>query len=141
LATGAWDVAFLAIDPLRAASIEFTAPYVIIEGSYLVRVDSPLQTIDDVDRPGVRITVGKGSAYDLYLTRTIRHAQLLRSATGREALETFLRDDIEVAAGVKSPWQRFAATNPGLRVMDGPFMAIEQAIGVPSGRHAGCRYL
>jgi len=141
LAQGVWDVAFLAIDPKRAAEIDFTAPYVIIEGTYMVPAGSPLRTIDDVDRPGVRIAVGTGSAYDLYLSRTIRHAQLVRAPTGPAAIEMFLRDGLEVAAGVKSPLQTFARGRADLRVMDGRFMAIEQAMGTPKGRAAGLRYL
>ncbi len=138
---GAWDVAFLAIDPKRAAEIDFTAPYVIIEGSYMVRTDSPLRAIEDVDRPGVRIAVGNGSAYELYLSRTIKHAQLVRAATGAEAIDQFFRDGLEVAAGVKSPLVRYAQAHEGLRVMDGRFMAIEQAMGTPKGRDAGASYL
>jgi polar amino acid transport system substrate-binding protein len=138
---GAWDVAFLAIDPKRAAEIDFTAPYVIIEGSYMVRADSPLRAIEDVDRPGVRIAVGNGSAYELFLSRTIRHAELVRASTGALAIEQFLRDGLEVAAGVKSPLVRYAQTHEGLRVMDGRFMAIEQAMGTPKGRDAGASYL
>jgi len=138
---GAWDVAFLAIDPKRAAEIDFTAPYVIIEGSYMVRADSPLHAIEDVDRPGVRIAVGNGSAYELYLSRTIRHAQLVRAPTGAESIEQFFREGLEVAAGVKSPLVRYAQAHEGLRVMDGRFMAIEQAMGTPRGRVAGASYL
>ena len=141
LEDGAWDVAFLAIDPKRAAEIDFTAPYVIIEGTYMVPAGSPLRTVDDVDRPGVRVAVGNGSAYDLYLSRTIRHAQLVRAPTGPAAIEMFLRDGLEVAAGVKSPLQTFARGRADLRVMDGRFMAIEQAMGTPKGRAAGLRYL
>lgn len=141
LEDGAWDVAFLAIDPKRAAEIDFTAPYVIIEGTYMVPAGSPLRTVDDVDRPGVRVAVGNGSAYDLYLSRTIRHAQLVRAPTGPAAIEMFLRDGLEVAAGVKSPLQTFARGRADLRVMDGRFMAIEQAMGTPKGRDAGLRYL
>ena len=141
LKAGVWDVAFLAIDPKRAAEIDFTAPYVIIEGGYLVSADSPLRTIDDVDRPGVRIAVGNGSAYELYLSRTIKHAEIVRAPTGNEATATFLRDELEVLAGVKSPLQKFAKTRAGMRVMDGRFMVIEQAMGVPKGREAGVRYL
>src|SRR6266568_5375287 len=85
--TGAWDVAFLAIDPERAAEIDFTAPYVVIEGTYAVPADSPLRTIDDVDRDGVRIAVGAKSAYDLYLTRALRHARLVRAPTSPAAIE------------------------------------------------------
>ena len=141
LGSGAWDVAFLAIDPKRAAEIDFTAPYVIIEGSYMVRADSPLRAIEDVDRPGVRIAVGNGSAYELYLSRTIRHAQLVRAATGSESIEQFFRDGLEVVAGVKSPLVRYAQAHAGLRVMDGRFMAIEQAMGTPKGRDAGASFL
>ena len=141
LSQGAWDVAFMAIDPKRATEIDFTPPYVIIEGSYMVPVESPLRVIDDVDRAGVRIAVGSGSAYDLYLTRTIKHAQIVRAPTGNEAIAMFERDGLEVAAGVKSPLLRYAASRPQLRVMDGRFMAIEQAMGVPKGRAIAVSYL
>lgn len=141
LGEGAWDVAFLAIDPKRAAEIDFTAPYVIIEGTYMVPAGSPLQTVDDVDRPGVRIAVGNGSAYELYLARTIRRAELVRAPTGPEAIEMFLRDGLEAAAGVKSPLVAFARGRTDVRVMAGRFMAIEQAMGTPKGRAAGLAYL
>jgi polar amino acid transport system substrate-binding protein len=141
LSQGAWDVAFMAIDPKRATEIDFTPPYVIIEGSYMVPVGSALRVVDDVDRAGVRIAVGSGSAYDLYLTRTIRHAQIVRAPTGNEAIAMFERDGLEVAAGVKSPLLRYAASRPQLRVMDGRFMAIEQAMGVPKGRALALGYL
>jgi polar amino acid transport system substrate-binding protein len=141
LAQGEADVAFLAVDPKRAMEIDFTAPYVIIEGTYMVRNDSPLRTIADVDAPGVRIAVATGSAYDLYLERTIKHAQLVRQPTGEESIEQFLRENLEVAAGVKSPLLRYAAAHPGLHVMDGRFMAIEQAVAVPKGRTATHRYV
>ena len=141
LSQGAWDVAFMAIDPKRAAEIDFTPPYVIIEGSYMVPAGSSLRVIDDVDRAGVRIAVGSGSAYDLYLTRTIKHAQIVRAPTGNEAIAMFERDGLEVAAGVKSPLLRLAASRPDLRVMEGRFMAIEQAMGVPKGRALAVAYL
>jgi len=141
LARDAWDVAFLAIDPKRATQIEFTSPYVIIEGSYMVPADSPLRTVDDVDREGVRIAVGNGSAYELYLTRTIKHAQIVRAPTGNEAIAMFERDKLEAAAGVKSPLLSYAQARPHLRVMDGRFMVIEQAIGVPKARAAAAPYV
>ena len=141
LKSSAWDVAFLAIDPKRAIAIDFTAPYVIIEGSYMVRADSPLRTIDDVDRPGVRIAVGNGSAYELYLSRTIKHAEIVRASTGNEAIDMFVRDGLESVAGVKSPLRKFVERRPDLRVMDGRFMLIEQAMGTPKGRPAAIRYL
>jgi polar amino acid transport system substrate-binding protein len=141
LSRDAWDVAFMAIDPKRAADIDFTPPYVVIEGSYMVPADSPLRVIDDVDRAGVRIAVGEGSAYDLYLTRTIRNARIVRAPTGNEAIAMFEREELEAAAGVKSPLLRYAQTRGGLRVMDGRFMAIEQAMGVPKGRRIAVDYL
>src|SRR5215472_13776955 len=103
LKSGAWDIAFLAIEPVRAAEIDFTPPYVLIEGTYMVTTDSPLKVIADVDKPGNRIAVGRGSAYDLYLTRTIKNATLVRAQTGggRAMIDLFLNDKLEAAAGVK----------------------------------------
>ena len=143
LKAGAWDIAFLAIEPVRAAEIDFTPPYVIIEGTYMVPVDSSLRAIADVDRPGVRIAVGPGSAYDLYLTRTIKNATLVRAETGggRAMIDLFQRDKLEAAAGVKQPLVEYAKTNPNVRVMDGRFMEIQQAMGTPKGRAAAARYL
>lgn len=141
LKTNAWDIAFLAIDPARATEIAFTAPYVVIEGTYLVPADSPLRTIQDVDRDAVRVAVGNKSAYDLYLTRTLKRAQLVRVPTSPEAIDVFLRDKLEAAAGVKQPLLQFAKTHPNVRVMEGRFMAIEQAMGTPKGREAAALYL
>jgi polar amino acid transport system substrate-binding protein len=143
LKAGAWDVAFLAIEPVRAAEIDFTAPYVLIEGTYMVPADSPLKTIADVDRPGVRIAVGRGSAYDLYLTRTIKNATLVRAHTGggRAMIDLFLTEKLEAAAGVKQPLVAYARTDPNVRVMDGRFMEIQQAMGTPKGRDKAARYL
>jgi polar amino acid transport system substrate-binding protein len=141
--SGAWDVAFVAIEPVRAAEIEFTAPYVIIEGGYMVPKESPLQTIADVDRPGVRIAVGVGAAYDLYLTRTIKNASIVRAPVGggRAMIDMFINDRLEVAAGVKQPLVAYAKDHPEMRVMDGHFMEIQQAMGTPKGRLAGAAYL
>lgn len=142
LKSGAWDIAFLAIEPVRAAEISFTAPYVIIEGVYMVPADSPLQAVADVDREGVRIAVNKGSAYDLYLTRTLKHATLVRGESGTDLL---LNDKLEAAAGVKQPLVEFAKTNSKVRIMPGRFMEIRQAMGTPrvrlAGRDAAPRYL
>jgi len=141
LASGAWDIAFLAIDPARAAGIDFTAHYVVIEGNYLVPAPSPLGGVGDVDRAGVRIAVARDSAYDLYLTRTLKHAALVRAPDGVDALEMFLGEKIDAAAGVKQPIVAFAASHPGLRVIEPRFMVIEQAMGTPKGRPDGARYL
>jgi polar amino acid transport system substrate-binding protein len=139
--TGAWDVAFLAIDPMRATEIDFTAPYVVIEGTYLVPANSPLRTVDEVDREGVRIAVGQGSAYELYLTRVVKHATLIREPSSAAAIETFVKDQLEAAAGVRQPLVEVAKARPKLRVMSGRFMAIEQAMGTPKGRKVGAGYL
>ena len=141
LAAGAWDVAFMAIDPVRAVGIDFTAPYVLIEGAYVVPSESPLRTVEDVDRDGVRVAAARGSAYELYLTRALKRATLVREPSGSEALARFLKDRLEAAAGVKQPIVAFANANPGLRVIEGRFMAIEQAMGTPKGRPTGARYL
>jgi polar amino acid transport system substrate-binding protein len=141
LKAGLWDVAFLAIDPVRAVGITFTAPYVVIEGVYLVPKDSPLQSVEDVDCDGVRIAVAEGSAYDLFLSRTIGHATLVRQPSGEEALEMFVRDGLEAAGGVRQPINTFAQAHPDTRIIPGRFMAIEQAMGTVKGREAGAAYL
>jgi polar amino acid transport system substrate-binding protein len=141
LKAGLWDIAFLAIDPVRAAGIDFTAPYVVIEGTYLVPKDSSLHTIEDVDRDGVRVAVAQGSAYDLYLTRALRHAKLVRQPSGPEAMDMFVRDRLEAAGGVRQPIVAFARAHPDTRVIPGRFMAIEQAMGAPRGREASAPFL
>jgi polar amino acid transport system substrate-binding protein len=138
---GLWDIAFLAIDPGRANNIAFTAPYVVIEGTYLVPADSPLRTIEDVDREGVRIAVGKGSAYDLYLTRTIKRAQLVRAPTSPTVIDVFRDQKLEAAAGVRQQLIAFASGQPDVRVVEGRFMVIEQAIGTPKGRDNALEFL
>ncbi|MGG5823184.1 transporter substrate-binding domain-containing protein [Falsiroseomonas sp. HW251] len=137
----AWDLCFLAIDPVRAQGIAFTAPYVIIEGTYLVRADSPLRAIEDFDRRGIRIAVGRGSAYDLFLTREIRQATLVRATTSPEAVEVFVRNGLEAAAGVKQPLVAYARANAGFRVIPGRFQVIEQAVGIPAARQAALPWL
>jgi polar amino acid transport system substrate-binding protein len=141
LKAGLWDVAFLAVDPVRAAGIAFTPPYVVIEGVYLVHKDSSFRTVEDVDRDGVRIAAATGSAYDLYLSRALKHATLVRRPSGPEALEMFLKDRLEAAGGVRQPVTAFAQAHPETRVIAERFMAIEQAMGTPRGRDAGTAYL
>ncbi len=136
-----WDIAFLAVEPVRAAEIEFTDPYVLIEGSYMVPAESPIKSIEDVDQAGHRIAVGKGAAYDLYLTRTIKHATLVRAPTSVEAVQMFVRDKLEVCASVNQLIAQFAEKNSGLRIVKPRFMAIRQAAGTPKGRLAGAAYL
>ena len=135
------DMAFVAIDPVRAADMEYTAPYVIIEGAYLVRNGSPLQRNEDVDRAGARIAVGRGSAYDLYLTRQVKAATLVRVPTSPVVVDEFLKQNLDVAAGVKQQLQADAMRVGGVRLLPGRFMVIEQAMGVPKGRTAAQAWL
>lgn len=138
LKAGKVDIVFLAIEPVRAAEIAFTAPYVIIEGVYMVPKDSALRTVAEVDAPGIRVGVNRNSAYDLFLTRTLKHATLVRGESG---LDLFLRDKLEVAGGIKQPLAAFARTHPDVRLIEGRFMEIRQAMGTARGRDAGARYL
>lgn len=130
------DIGFFAIDPLRGKDIAFTEPYVLIEGCYMVRETSPLQDNREVDAPGTRVTVGKGSAYDLYLTRTLKHADIVRVASSQAVIETFLRDNLDVAAGVKQQLLADALPAHALRLLPGRFMEIRQAMGLPKSRGA-----
>jgi len=135
---GKVDIVFLAIEPVRAAEIEFTAPYVIIEGVYMVRQDSPLKAPADVDKPGIRVGVNKASAYDLFLTRTLKNATLVRSEDGAKL---FIDQKLDAAGGVKQALQKFAAGRSDVRLMDERFMEIQQAMGTAKGRLAGAAYL
>jgi polar amino acid transport system substrate-binding protein len=128
------DFGFFAVDPTRAASIAFTAPYVLIEGFYLVRDGSPIHSNEQVDRPGIRVAVGKASAYDLFLSRELKHAQIVRAPTSPTVVQTFLEKDLEVAAGVKQQLETNARKIPGLRLLGQRFMVIQQAVGIPSAR-------
>jgi polar amino acid transport system substrate-binding protein len=128
------DVGFFAVDPVRGAGIEFTEPYVLIEGSYLVREESPIKANADVDKVGIRVAVGAGSAYDLYLTRELKNAKILRAPTSPAVVDTFLDQQLEVAAGVKQQLQADAKRIAGLRLLDGRFMTIQQAMGTPKCR-------
>lgn len=128
------DIGFFAIDPLRGEAIAFTPPYVLIEGSYLVRQDSPLHSNDEVDRSAHRVTVGKGSAYDLYLSRTLTQAEIVRAPSSPAVVEVFLAQNLDVAAGVKQQLQADAQRLPGLRLLPGRFMVIQQAMGVAKNR-------
>lgn len=134
--SGQADLGFFAIDPKRSEGIAFSAPYVLIEGAYLVKQASPLESNEDVDRAGTRVVVGKGSAYDLYLTRELKHAQIVRAPTSPAVVDDFLACGAEVAAGVKQQLESDAARLGGLRLLPGRFMVIQQAMGVPQDRAA-----
>ncbi len=130
------DFGFFAIDPIRGASIAFTAPYVLIEGFYLVRDESMIRKNADVDRAENRVTVGKESAYDLYLTRKLKQAKIVRAPTSPTVVQTFVEQNLEVAAGVKQQLEADAAKTPGLRLLNERFMVIQQAMGTPKSRGA-----
>ena len=138
---GEWDIGFFAIDPVRAADIDFTPAYVVIEGAYLVPGSSAITRNEDVDREGVRVAVGRGSAYDLYLTRELKKAKIVRAPTSPAVTDMMLADRIEVAAGVKQQLEADAKRLPGLRLLDGRFMVINQAMGIPKGRAVGTAYV
>lgn len=128
------DIGFFAIDPLRGEGIVFTAPYILIEGSYLVRAESALLANDEVDRAAHRVTVGAGSAYDLYLSRELRHAQIVRAPSSPAVVDTFLAGHHDVAAGVRQQLEADAQHRPGLRLLPGRFMVIRQAMGTAKSR-------
>ena len=128
------DIGFFAIDPLRGAQIAFTAPYVLIEGCYLVRDDSPLRGNDEVDREGHVVVVGQGSAYDLHLSRALKRATIVRSPTSPTVVDTFIERKADVAAGVKQQLEADAARIGGLRLLGERFMVIRQAMGTPKSR-------
>jgi len=136
------DVLFVAIEPVRAADVEFTPPYVLIEGAYLVPKDSPLREPADVDKPGIRISVGENSAYDLYLKRTLKHATLLRTAGGCcKNIDLFRAEKLDAAAGVRQPLADYAKEHADVRVMEKGFQQIRQAMATPKGRSVGAAYL
>ena len=132
----AWDVAFLGNEPQRAQEIGFSPPYLEIEAGYLVPAASPIRTIADVDREGVRIAVAQKSAYDLYLSRTIKHAKLVRADGIEASYQLFVRDKLEALAGLKPRLVMDAEKLPGARVLEGRFSAVQQSIGVPRPREA-----
>jgi polar amino acid transport system substrate-binding protein len=136
VATERADIGFFAIDPARGADIAFTAPYVLIEGSYLVKADSPIRANEDVDRAAHRVVVGKGSAYDLFLTRNLQQAQIVRAPSSPAVVPTFLEQGADVAAGVRQQLEADAHSQAGLRLLEGRFMVIRQAMGVPKSRGA-----
>ena len=138
---GAWDVGFLGAEPQRAKDIDFTAAYVEIEATYLVPPGSPLREIADVDREGVRIAIPEKSAYELYLTRTLKHAKLMRTKGGDAAFKLFVDEKLEALAGLRPRLVKDHDKLPGSRVIYGRFTAVQQAIGIPKGRLIGAKYL
>src|SRR5436309_8587364 len=139
--SGAWDVAFLGNEPSRANEIAFSAAYLEIEAGYLVPAGSPIRTMAEVDREGVRIAVAVNSAYDLYLSRSLRHATLVRVQGIQGSYDIFVKDKLEVLSGLKPRLATDAATLPGSRVLEGRFTAVQQSVGTAQGRAAAAEYL
>jgi polar amino acid transport system substrate-binding protein len=133
------DIGFFAIDPVRGEGLHFSPPYVQIEGAYMVRSDSPLQSNGEVDQAAHRVTVGAGSAYDLFLTRHLKHASIVRAPSSPAVVEVFMAQQLEVAAGVKQQLEADALRLPGVRLLPGRFMVIHQAMGMPAQRSAAAR--
>jgi polar amino acid transport system substrate-binding protein len=138
---GAWDIAFLGADPARAAEISFTAAYVELEATYLVPAGSPLRAVADVDREGVRVAAPTRAAYELFLTRSLKRARLVRAQGADAAVDLLVSGQVEALAGLRQALIAPAAKLPGSRILDGRFMAVQQAVGVPKGRDAGVTYL
>jgi len=141
IGTGDWDVAFLAADPQRANAIAFTAPYLEIETTYLVPAGSPFRSVADVDREGVRIAVGAKGGPDLALSRSLKHAQLVRAPTVAAARKQFVTEKLDALAGLRPVLVADARDIPGSRVLEGRFSVVGQAVGTHPNRAAGAQYL
>jgi polar amino acid transport system substrate-binding protein len=137
----AWDIGLIGAEPQRAAEIAFTPAYAEIEATYLVPPGSPLARIEAVDAPGVRIAVAARAAYDLWLERNIRHASLLRAPSLDASFTLFLEERCDALAGLRPKLIEEAAKLPGARILEGRFMAVQQAVGTPRGREAGAAWL
>ena len=135
------DIGLIGAEPARAEKIAFTAAYCEIEATYLVPAGSPLQSIADVDRPGTRIAVSARSAYDLWLERNIKHAQLLRANGGPATIEMFVKDKLDALAGLRPGLMTDLEKLPGARILDGQFTAVQQAIGTAKTNAAGAAFL
>jgi len=139
--TDAWDIAFLGIDPARAADIGFTGAYLEIDATYLVAAGSPLRGATDVDAPGVRVAAAARANYELYLSRNLQRARLVRAQTADAAFALLAAGEVDALAGLRQALTGLAPKLPGSRLLDGRFMAVQQAIGMPRGRDAGLAYL
>ena len=126
-----WDIAFLAIDPARDDKLRFTPSYVMIESSLMVKKKSKIQSVQEMDREGSVINVGKGAAYELYLIRTLKHATLRQYATSQDAIQAFINGEGDMVAGIRQPLEKAERDNPQFRVLPDSFSQIHQAICVP----------
>jgi polar amino acid transport system substrate-binding protein len=140
-ATGAWDIAYLGIDPARAGQIAFSPPYLAIEATYLVPAGSALRAAAEVDRAGIRVAAPARANYELYLGRSLAHAALVRAPSPEAAFALLVEGKVDALAGLRQALLALADLLPGSRLLEGRFMAVQQAIGVPRGRDAAVAYL
>lgn len=136
-----WDVCFLAAEPQRAKEINFTAAYVEIDATYLVPPGSPLRRAEEVDREGIRIIAPNRAAYELYLTRTLKHATLTREQGADVSFRRFVDEGFDAFASLRPRLVCDQETLPGSRIVEGRFTAVQQAAGVPKGRPSAAKYL
>lgn len=141
LSKGGWDIAFMAYEPAREAEVAFAGAFAEVDSTYLVPAGSPLRNAAEVDREGVRIAVSAGGGNDLFLSRTIKRAQLVRAKGGAATLKMFVADKLDAYAGLKPTLIELSAKMPGTRVLDGRYTVIPYSVGTPRGRDAGNRYL
>lgn len=139
--TGAWDIGLIGAEPARAEKIAFTAAYAEIDSTYLVPAGSPIEAIGDVDRPGVRIAVAAGSAYDLWLSRHIVHAELVRAGSIGASFEAFVDGKLEALAGLLPRLISDVEKLPGARIIEGRFAAVQQAVGTARTNVTGAAFL
>lgn len=139
--TDRWDIAYLGTEQSRVANFAVTAPYLSLDGTYLVRADSPYHGVADLDRSGARISTALNSAYDLELSKTLKRATLVRAPTSAAGIELFAHDRLDAAAGVRQALEEAQKTTPGTRVLPDAYMSIEQAMTMPKGRETGFQYV
>jgi polar amino acid transport system substrate-binding protein len=139
--TGVWDIGLIAAEPARAETIAFSPAYAEIEATYLVPAGSPLKSIEEVDRPGARIAIAARSAYDLWLSRHLRHAELVRSGSLDASYEQFVADKLDALAGLRPRLLQDVEKLPGARILEGRFTAVQQAVGTAKANAAGARFL
>jgi polar amino acid transport system substrate-binding protein len=139
--SGEWDVAVLAIEQARARTIAFSPPMTEIEATYAVHDDSPLRAAAQVDAPGVRIAATERAGYELFLTRTVHAATLIRPKTLAESIELFNTRGADALAALKPQLLEAEARLPGARLVDGNFMIVNHGLGTPRTRTAAAAYL
>ncbi len=141
VSSDAWDIALIAAEPARAESIAFSTAYVEVEATYLVSASSSFHLVEDVDHPGMRIAVSAGTAYDLYLTRSLKHAELQRAKGQAGAVDLFITEKLDALAGLRPALNRQVEALPGTRILEGRFTAVQQAIGTKPGNLAAAAFL